>query len=190
MRFAFIMEATVAANLRHDVKTRKNKGFSLIELIIVMAIMGIMAAIAAPNFIRYRDNANLREAARDISSDLQLYKQRAIAENVRYRITFNSGANNYDVQKESALGTSAFGVPPPLGNTVVDVVTDKEIGSGNIIETSSAANFGGNAYVTFLPRGIIEDSQGSLTLRHKTRLSEAKINVTKMGKINVEYTLK
>ena len=176
-------------------KIRKNNGFSLIEVIIVMAILGTLLAIAAPNFSRYRDNADLKEAARDISSDLQLYKQRAIAENVRYRITFNSGANNYDVQKESTLGTSAFGVPPPAGNTVVNVVTDKEIGSGNVIETSTAANFGGNAYVTFLPRGIIEENTSSpnadgLTLRHKTRLSTATINVTKMGKINVEYTLK
>jgi len=181
MRFAFVILVIRLTILGRDVKIRKNSGVSLIELIIVMALIGIVAAIATPNFTRYRDNTNLREAARDVSSDIQLYKQRAVAENVRYRITFDSGANNYVVQRETPLNA---------GNFAANTLFTKQIGSGTAIETSVAANFGGNLYVTLLPRGTIEEAGGSLTIRHITRLSTATINVNIMGRTNVDYTLK
>ena len=52
-------------------KLRNNKkGFTLIELMIVIAIIGILAAIAIPNFIAYRDKAFCSQAENDAQNTL------------------------------------------------------------------------------------------------------------------------
>jgi general secretion pathway protein G len=57
----------------------KTKGFSLIEVMVVILIIGIMTAIVAPNIIGNQEEAQLKKAAIDIQnleSALQMYKLR------------------------------------------------------------------------------------------------------------------
>jgi prepilin-type N-terminal cleavage/methylation domain-containing protein len=63
-------------------KLRSRKGFTLIELLIVVAIIGILAAIAIPQFSAYREKAYNSAA----NSDLKNWKTGMEAYNADFQV--------------------------------------------------------------------------------------------------------
>jgi len=146
-------------------------GFSLVELLVVIALISIVSALAIPTWQRYAANANLKTAAREVMADLSDAKQQAVSENLDfYRLTFNVAGNNYALSRT---------------DTGVTLWTKSLASFGNGILIVSV-NFSGGSVVSLRNRGTV--SNGNLTLRNGLG-STAKITVNITGRTYVEYTL-
>jgi type IV fimbrial biogenesis protein FimT len=71
-------------------RQKQIKGYTLVELFITMAIIGVLAAVATPYFISQMPRYRLNGAARMVMGDLMLARMKAVSENNRYRVYFLS----------------------------------------------------------------------------------------------------
>lgn len=77
---------------------KNKKGFSLIELLIVISIIGILAAFAVPEYGVYIAKNKAKTLASDLLQTMKMASTMAIKENRTYLITFNEdGSNEYRV---------------------------------------------------------------------------------------------
>ncbi len=73
---------------------KAEKGVTLIELLVAIAIVGILAVLVAPELGRFRSNYNARSCATDLIQYMRVARAMAIKENREYLIVFDTTANN------------------------------------------------------------------------------------------------
>ncbi|MDD5222769.1 MAG: prepilin-type N-terminal cleavage/methylation domain-containing protein [bacterium] len=87
-----------------NTRAKNQSGFSLIELIIVVAIIGIMATIAIPSVRGMMQRAKLKAAGREITMELLLARSQAISTGTSKTVIFNVGAGTWVVPDKGTFG--------------------------------------------------------------------------------------
>lgn len=85
------------------IKTGRS-GFTIFELIVVLAIISLLMAVGIPTYSRMVPDMRLKAAVRDIKSDMELAKLRAIRENTNVAFVCNTGGNSYSLFVDNGSG--------------------------------------------------------------------------------------
>jgi type IV fimbrial biogenesis protein FimT len=134
----------------------KNSGFTVVELLITIAIITLVAAIAVPNFIGWLPDYRLRSATHDLFSNFQKAKLTAVKRNVNTAVCFHGSGyvmfvdTDIDFEKDSTE------------ETVTQVEWDdyQSISADPDIMTFDKSS--GQPCIAFRPTGIPADHGGGI----------------------------
>ena len=151
------MENQTKTNLK-----KSSAGFSLTELIIIIVLIGIFAAMAMTRTRAGMTTIQVQIAIDQITSDMDLAKSMAFARHDTITLVFSTSQEEYTVYNGPDGSRSAITNFPNSINGVIS------FDQADFIEVDiTSANFNGSAELQFLPLGDPK-SGGSIVLNLKT----------------------
>ena len=144
---------------------RKNAGFSLTELMVIIGIMGIMAGIAMPNLIGWLPKYRMGTAAREILGTLEFARLTAVKRNVATLVTLDY-AN--DLVRVTVGATTVRTIRMPAG---IDL---KEPASPSL---GASFNFNGQG---------MADKSGEVLISDGGRHPDKKVTLSTGGSIKIQ----
>jgi len=134
--------------------TRSNKGFTLVEIMIVVVIIGLLAAMAIPAFKKVRENSNGKTAindARQIGGAAQQY----FMENGASSVTFGTSTGG-SVTGPLSVYVTKISSNNTLGQTTLTTTANFTVINANL-KAGASPGSGANAdgTWTFDPQGVL-----------------------------------
>jgi prepilin-type N-terminal cleavage/methylation domain-containing protein len=120
-------------------RMRKKEGFTLIELILVITVIGVIAAIVFPRLDPFLPKRRLKSAARLLSGTISLAYGEAIAENRTYRLYLDTMEDRYWISEvKTSEETEEDGSAPGIRLGTQFELLQYEDGAENIEESMPA----------------------------------------------------
>ncbi|MEW6671453.1 MAG: GspH/FimT family pseudopilin [Thermodesulfobacteriota bacterium] len=162
----------------------KSTGFTVVELLVAIALVAIVTTIAIPSLIDWLPDYRLRSACHDLFSNFQKAKLNAVKQNVNTVVCFNDNGyfmfvdTDIDFEKDSAE----------------EIVTQVAWEDYKSISVNPAAitfdSSGGEPCIAFRPTGIPADNGGGFasgsTPISNTNERTTRVIISQAGHIRIE----
>ena len=135
---------------------KRDSGFTLAEIMVVISIIAIMSAVAIPSFISWLPNYRLSSGARDVLSVIELARLTAVRENASVAVTFTPGNAAYHLWVDNGVGGGG-------ANDFAQNGTERTLRDGQMPPSvaMSAAAFGVSSSFRFNGMGLPLRADGS-----------------------------
>jgi len=79
---------------------RNNKGFTMLEMMIIAVVVGIIATLTIPSFGKVMDRLKLKTAGRDVVSSMRLARSTAVSQKDQFGVYFNHSSSTFLIFKD------------------------------------------------------------------------------------------
>jgi len=142
--------------MEKEMANRGSQGLTLVELILCMAILGVLLAIASPLLAQFSTGYKLRAATRELATDLQFARLLAVKENRSFRVICE--AKSYRVERVSddfVAKARTFSVDYPEVTLNGPVITFNSRGNASS-QTITVSNFAASKNITVSSTGRVK----------------------------------
>jgi prepilin-type N-terminal cleavage/methylation domain-containing protein len=153
-------------------------GFTLLEVLIALAILTILGGIVFLQFQPIFAQTRLGTATRQVTTDLQYVRAKAISQNRRFRVTFRPASNDYIVEKNENGSWEPHVLHSHTG-------TATSVAPLDLPQSVRIAALNSDGDIIFLPRGSV-DTGMTITLGTIYTEDTRQVVVNLAGRVRIE----